>query len=218
MAERNDGHEGDGAPAAPAGWYPVDRGMQRYWDGTIWTEHTAPAPDVAAPAPEAPAPWVDGAPAGQTAPNPGYAVPPEAAIPQPFSQQPGYASQGYGSPQGYGAAGVTGTAGPVTSDDRSMALLIHLLALVSGFIGPLIVWLVKRDESAFIDFHGKEALNFQITMFMAWIAAFFAAIVLIGFLVMPILIVLQVILPILAAVAANRGEYYRYPLTLRVIS
>ncbi len=99
-----------------------------------------------------------------------------------------------------------------------MALLIHLLALVSGFIGPLIVWLVKRDESAFIDFHGKEALNFQITMFMAWIAAFFAAIVLIGFLVMPILIVLQVILPILAAVAANRGEYYRYPLTLRVIS
>jgi uncharacterized Tic20 family protein len=143
------------------GWYPVDGGAQRYWDGSAWTEHIAP-----------------------------------------------------GSLQG----AVSRPPGDVTSDDKTMALLIHLLTLVSGFLGPLIIWLVKRDDSAFVDHHGKEALNFQLTMLLAWFGAFLASLILIGLLAIPVLLVAQVLFPILAAVAANRGELYRYPMTIRFIS
>ncbi len=115
-------------------------------------------------------------------------------------------------------AGAPAPPGTITADDRSMSMLIHLLSLVSGFVGPLIVWLIKRDQSAFVDYHGKEALNFQISMFIYWTGALLAMIILIGFLLIPVLLVLQILFPILAAVAANKGEYYRYPLSIRLIS
>lgn len=99
-----------------------------------------------------------------------------------------------------------------------MGMLVHLLALFTGFIGPLVLWLIKKDESAYIDYHGKEALNFQITMFIAFLVAFVLVFVLIGFLLLPLLFLGNIIFPILAAVAANRGEYYRYPISLRIIT
>ncbi|MGB5757086.1 MAG: DUF4870 domain-containing protein, partial [Acidimicrobiales bacterium] len=138
---------------------------------------------------------------------------------QPFPGQPPQASQPMNwAVPGPAIAGSPAPPGTITSDDRSMAMLIHLLSLVAGFIGPLIVWLIKRDQSAFIDYHGKEALNFQISMFIYWIVALLAMIILIGFLLIPVLLVLQLLFPILAAVAANKGEYYRYPLSIRLIS
>ena len=97
-------------------------------------------------------------------------------------------------------------------------MLIHLLALVSGFIGPLVLWLVKKDESRFVDHHGKEALNFQVSMLIFWIITFVLAFVLIGFLLMPVLIVFNFLFPILAAVSANKGELYRYPFAIRLIN
>lgn len=103
------------------------------------------------------------------------------------------------------------------NDERSMALLIHLLSLVSGFLGPLIVWLLKRDSSAFVDHHGKEALNFQITMLIAWSTAIVLVFVLIGLLLIPVLFLFQIIVPIVAAVGAWNGKWYRYPLTLRLL-
>ncbi len=192
MTTGGEGFEGDG-PSAPAGWYPVDGGSQRYWDGVRWTEHIAPAP---APGPT---PDVGGGQPGQ----------PPGPDPAPFAPAPLAPAP---SPLGPGPAPVV-----TTSDDRSMAMLTHLLALVSGFLGPLIVWLIKKDQSPFVDYHGKEALNFQISLFIYWIATILLVIVLIGLLLIPVLLVLQILFPILAAVAANKGQYYRYPLTIRII-
>ncbi len=154
----------EGQAAQPAGWYPAADGSQRYWDGTQWTEHTAPA-----------------AGAMQASAAPGTAV----------------------------ASG--------SSDEKTMGMLAHLLAIVLGFIGPLIIWLIKKDESAFVDYHGKEALNFQLTLFIAWIGAFVLSFVLIGLLLIPILLLVQLIMPIIAGMAANKGEYYKYPATLRLV-
>ena len=116
-----------------------------------------------------------------------------------------------------GGPGVPGSVAAGSSDDNTMGMLAHLLAIVSGFLGPLIIWLMKKDTSPYVDYHGKEALNFQITMFFAWMASFVLAFVLIGFLLMPILLIVGIVLPIMGGLAANKGEYYKYPLTLRLI-
>jgi len=95
---------------------------------------------------------------------------------------------------------------------------VGLLGNGFGFIiGPLIVWLAKREDDPFIDDQGKEALNFQITMFFAFVISFFLCFVVVGFFLLPILVVLEIALPIVGAVKANNGEYYRYPLTMRLI-
>ncbi len=235
----NDDVTGAGDPAAPAGWYPVDGGMQRYWDGRQWTEHMAPAP---APTPpptqnpstqnpsaqypngmpsaeqptqvvpgDAPAPWVDGAPAGQPPGDQGPSI-------QPLAAQPQQPMNWAGGPSASDPVAPVAAPAMITPDDKSMAMLAHLLTLVAGFLGPLIIWLIKKDQSPYVDHHGKEALNFQISMFVYWLCALLAMIVLIGFLLIPVLLVLQVLFPIIAAVAANRGEYYRYPMTIRFIT
>jgi uncharacterized Tic20 family protein len=111
-----------------------------------------------------------------------------------------------------------------TQDERTMAMLCHLLGLLTGFVGPLILWLVKKDESRFIDHHGKEALNFQITYIVVMLAAsvvvFVLCIVVIGFFLIPILFVLPVLVivaGIMACISANRGEWSRYPGCIRFI-
>ena len=112
----------------------------------------------------------------------------------------------------------------LSKDVRMWGMFCHISALVGllgngfGFIlGPLIVWLAKREEHPFIDDQGKEALNFQITMFLAFVISFFLCFVMVGFFLLPILVVLEIALPIVGALKANNGEYYRYPLTMRLI-
>ncbi len=113
---------------------------------------------------------------------------------------------------------------PPNSDERTMGMLAHLLGLVASFIGPLIIYLVKKDESPFVRDQAAEALNFSISMaifFTAYaIVSFILVFVLVGILLlilMPFLAIGVAVLHIIAAVAANRGEYYRYPLTIRFI-
>lgn len=84
-------------------------------------------------------------------------------------------------------------------------------------IGPLVVFLVFGHRSAFVLHHGAESLNFNITMLIALIASFILVFVLIGFLLLPIVGLLWLVLTILAAVAGSRGEWYRYPLTVRFV-
>ncbi len=112
---------------------------------------------------------------------------------------------------------------PVTADDRNMAMLCHLLSILTGFVGPLILWLVKKDESPFINHHGREALNFQITVLLASIVLFgltFALMfVFVGILLLPLLIALPIaalVAEIMACMAANRGEWHRYPYCIRL--
>jgi uncharacterized Tic20 family protein len=104
-----------------------------------------------------------------------------------------------------------------SNDDRNLAMLAHLLGIVSGFVGALIIWLIKKDQSAFIDEQGKEALNFQITVMIAFIASWILMFVLIGMLLMPLLLIANLVFCILAAVAVSKGEHYKYPFAIRLL-
>ena len=95
---------------------------------------------------------------------------------------------------------------PPTSDEKTIALLSHILTFFFGFIAPLIIYLIKKDESPFIAAHAKESLNFQITVTIVIILLFIS---LIGILVL--------VLVIIAAIRASEGKLYKYPLTLRLI-
>ncbi len=111
----------------------------------------------------------------------------------------------------------------LTQDDKTMGMLCHLAAL-AGFIipfgaiiGPLIIWLMKKDQSPFIDAHGKESLNFQITMAIGFLISLVLMLVVIGFLLIFALAIFSLVMIIVAAVKANEGEIYRYPINLRLI-
>ena len=115
----------------------------------------------------------------------------------------------------------TSTAGNV----RTWCVICHLSAL-AGFVipgaghilGPLIVWLVKRGESTEIDAHGKEALNFQISMLIYNVVAGILCLIVIGFALLAVLHVLNVVFVIIASLRASEGQMYRYPLTLRLVN
>lgn len=98
-----------------------------------------------------------------------------------------------------------------------MAMLAHLLGIFTGFLGPLIIWLIKKDQSAFVNDQGKEALNFQITFVIAYIACGLLTFVLIGCFLMPIVVICNIVFCIMGAMAANKGQNYRYPFALRLI-
>ncbi|MCO5313569.1 MAG: DUF4870 domain-containing protein [Microthrixaceae bacterium] len=113
----------------------------------------------------------------------------------------------HGGMQPYGGGG----------DDTTFATLVHILALFTSFIGPLIIYLVKGEESPFVKHHAAEALNFGITVFIAYAVSAVLMIVLIGFVLFPLVAIWSIVMPIIAALAANKGEWYRYPLTLRLV-
>jgi uncharacterized Tic20 family protein len=104
-----------------------------------------------------------------------------------------------------------------TKDDRTMAMLCHLLAIVLGFIGPLIIWLIKKEDSPFVDDQGKEALNFQLTILIAVAVSFALMFVCIGFILLPAVGILDLVFCIIAGLKANNGEAYRYPMNIRFI-
>ncbi len=107
---------------------------------------------------------------------------------------------------------------------HASAFLGFFLPVAGHLAGPLLVWLLKRDESPAIDEHGKESLNFQISMFIYTsalsVVCFILMFVLIGFLLIPLLAILYVadiVLVIIASLKASEGHFYRYPLTIRLI-
>ena len=107
---------------------------------------------------------------------------------------------------------------------RTWCALCHASALLGVFLhfpghllAPLIVWLMKRDESPEIDAQGKEAVNFQISMLIYNIVAAVFCLVLIGFVFLAILWVLNAVFVIIAAIQASDGKLYRYPMTIRFI-
>ena len=106
---------------------------------------------------------------------------------------------------------------PPSKDDCTMAMLCHLLAILTGFIGPLIIWLIKKDTSPFVDDQGKESLNFQITLFFGYIIGVVTACLIIGYFVIFGLWICSIIFCIMATMAANKGIAYRYPVAVRLI-
>ncbi|MFS0646143.1 DUF4870 domain-containing protein [Siminovitchia sp. 179-K 8D1 HS] len=105
----------------------------------------------------------------------------------------------------------------VSNNERVLATAIYVTSFFSALIGPLIIWLLKKDESAFVDFHGKEYLNFFISYSVYGIVAYILMIVLIGFVLLPILGLLAVVFTIIGAVKAYSGEIYRIPLVFRIL-
>jgi uncharacterized Tic20 family protein len=109
-------------------------------------------------------------------------------------------------------------------DVRTWNVLCHATALAGFFVpwaghilGPLIVWLAKRSDSPEIDEHGKESLNFQISMLIYNVIAGVLCLVLIGFVILAILHILNLVLVIVASIQASEGKFYRYPMTIRLI-
>ena len=157
------------------------------------------------------------APYGQPGEQPGYGQPGYG------QQQPGYGQPGYGQQQPYGQPGY-GQQQPYApsilsdADQRLWATLAHISGIFS-FLGPLIIWLVLKDRGAFVDDQSKEALNFQITLAILGVAITIITVVTLGIgAFLYLYYVAAVIFMILGAVAANRGERYRYPLTIRLVS
>lgn len=105
----------------------------------------------------------------------------------------------------------------VSKDATNIAMLCHILAIFTGFLGPLIIWLIKKDDTPFVDRHGKEALNFQLTVLIAMVASGLSMFVCIGFVLMPVVWIVDLIFCIIAAVKTSRGEEYRYPVNIRFI-
>lgn len=115
------------------------------------------------------------------------------------------------------------TPSPLSSDDTNWGMFAHLSALL-GFlvplgnvIGPLLIWLTKGKESAFVGTEAREALNFQITVAIAGLVCVVLAYILIGFLLMALLAVADLVLVIIAALSASKGQPYRYPFALRFV-
>ena len=110
---------------------------------------------------------------------------------------------------------------PPTSagDDNSLAMLVHLSGILFSVIVPFIVWIINKDKAdkGFLNDQCKEALNFQITVFLAAFVSGVLMIVLIGFLLAPLVWLGNIVLCILAGLAAQRGEAYRYPFALRLV-
>jgi uncharacterized protein len=150
---------------------------------------------------------------------------------QPGDGQPGYGQQsygqqGYGQPgygqQSYGQQGGPQDYGPRgASDDRTWALLSYVLALVASIIAPLVIYLVKMNESRYVRFHAAQALNMGITAIIESVAIFIVGIILavvlhgFGFLLMVLaflaLGIAHLVYLILGAVRSNQGQLFRVP-------
>ncbi|WP_210481060.1 DUF4870 domain-containing protein [Naasia sp. SYSU D00948] len=102
-------------------------------------------------------------------------------------------------------------------DQRLWATLTHIGGILFGFIVPLITYLVLKDRGAFVAEHTKTALNFQLTMLIATIIGGVLTLLLIGFLILLAVWVVIIVFSIIAAMKANSGELYQYPLTIKFI-
>lgn len=100
------------------------------------------------------------------------------------------------------------------SDEKLWATLVHLGGLFFGFLAPLVGYLVLKDRGPFVRAHTATALNFQLTLLIAYAVGGILSIVIVGLFIIMAAYVLNIVFCIIAAVKANRGEWYTYPLTI----
>lgn len=111
-----------------------------------------------------------------------------------------------------------GYSGPApTKEECNMGMLIYILSIVTGFIGPLIIWLMKKDQSPYLNDQGKESLNWIITVILVIIISIPLMFILVGFITYFGILIAHLVLTIMAAMKANKGIAYRYPLALRLL-
>jgi hypothetical protein len=109
--------------------------------------------------------------------------------------------------------------GSAPQEDRTIALLTHLSGIIVSFIVPLIIWLINKDnpQKSWLTDQSKEALNFQITLIIVYVIGTILTIILIGVLINLAAWIACIVFSIIAGVAANKGEAYRYPFAIRLI-
>lgn len=105
----------------------------------------------------------------------------------------------------------------VEKDERTLAMLIYVISFFTAFIGPLVIWLLKKDESDFINHHGREYFNFLISYTVYSIISAILIIVVIGAFMLAIVGIAGLILTIVAAIKAYEGDYYRFPMIFRIL-
>lgn len=117
------------------------------------------------------------------------------------------------------------TAGPAAGglDSKNKAVFAHLSTFLTFVglpapVGPLVAWLILKDQDTYAADQAKEALNFNISFLLYSIVAGVSIFLVVGFVLLPVVLILWFIFPILAAIAASRGEWYRYPMTLRIVT
>jgi uncharacterized Tic20 family protein len=104
------------------------------------------------------------------------------------------------------------------ADEKLWATLIHIGGILFGFLPALIGYIVLKDRGPFIRAHAQTALNFQITLMVAYVVGGILTVILVGFLVLFAAWLVSIVFGIMAALAANRGEYYTYPMTIKFVS
>ena len=103
------------------------------------------------------------------------------------------------------------------ADEKMWATLTHVGGIVFHWLAPLIAYLVLKDRGPFVRWHTRQALNFQLTLVLAYIAGFVLSLVFVGFFVILAAFVLNIVFGIVAALAANRGEFYKYPIAIEFV-
>jgi uncharacterized Tic20 family protein len=143
-------------------------------------------------------------------PAPGYGAPQGAYPPPP--------APGYGAPQGAYPPPAYAVQAPLSdSDQRMWSVFAHIGGVFVSFLVPLVILLVFKGRGAFVEDQAKEALNFQITLAIAYVVGGITAILIVGLFILLAAAICSVVFAIMAAIASNRGELYRYPLTLRLV-
>lgn len=104
-----------------------------------------------------------------------------------------------------------------SNDEKLMGMLIYLLSFFTAIVGPLIIWILKKDESEFINYHGKEYFNFMISMAIYGIISTILILVLIGILLLSVIGIVTIIFTIIGAVKAYNGERWKIPFIIRFI-
>jgi uncharacterized Tic20 family protein len=104
-----------------------------------------------------------------------------------------------------------------TSEEKTMAVLSHVLCIVAGFLAPLIIYLVKKDESSYVAEHAKESLNFQLTMLIAYIVSWILIFILVGFFLLFLLGIANLVLVIIATIRASENKLYKYPFSIKFV-
>lgn len=172
-----------------------------------------------------------GTPGGAPQNRPDEQTPPQGSPPQghPAQEPPPQGPPPQGPPPqsppqpppggGPAPAGPAPTVPPLTAgEEQGWSIGAHLGGLIAGFIPALVIWLVFRERSRMVDDHAKEALNFQITLLIAYVVGMVTSFLGIGFLIMLAAWVCAIVFGILASVAANKRQAYRYPISIRLVS
>jgi len=107
---------------------------------------------------------------------------------------------------------------PMKSDSKGWAAAAHLVPIVGvGFIAPLVIWLIKKEEDPYVEWHARQALNFQITFLIAAIVSGILILLIIGIILLPIVIIGGLVMEIMAGIKAANGERWPYPINIQFV-